>query len=122
MTQDNRVEMLKGIIGQVRDLKEKKKAVNEEIKSIENEMYSGIVEGDRSLEELKTDYSKTLNKVKERKDHNAKIKRLTGAMEKIIMSEAEYDDCQMTIDDIMKGAGEGVEIEVDEDEDDGEQA
>jgi len=119
MKSENRVDLLKGIIVQMRDFKEQKKAINEEKKAAEEGMYEEILNeeaGDNLLHNLKTEYSIIVSKIKERKEINAKIKRLDGAMEKIIMGEDEYDDCQMTIDDIMDGKGQGVVIEDDDEE------
>lgn len=119
MNNDSRVDLLRGIIRQERELKEKKKAINEDIKAADLEIREQIVDGDgddKAFQTMKKIYGKALAKTKDRKELNAKLKRLGGAMEKIIMGEDEYDDCQMTIEDILAGKGDGVEVDEPEDD------
>lgn len=112
MNDKGRIEMLKSVVNQLRAFDEEKKAVNEELHAKQKEIEEEIM-SDGKLSVAKKKYLQVLEKERERKELNAKMKRLKVAMEKIIMGEDQYDSDQMTIEDIIDGADEEEEPEID---------
>ena len=105
MEDASKIKLLKSVVSQKRSLEEEKRAVSEEMKGYQKEVEEEIM-GDGDIGVAKEKYLKILNKEIERKETNAKIKRTNVALEKIIMGEAEYDDNQLTIEDILDGTAE----------------
>lgn len=100
MKDREKLELLKEVVLQKRNYSEEKKAVNEEIESARKSVEEEIMDGG-TLEVAKEKFSLVIRKTIERKDLNAKVKRLDSSIGKIVMGEEEYDDDQMTIDDIL---------------------
>ena len=100
MKDEVKIKLLKEAVSQKRQCEEERKAVNETILAKRKEMEEQILEGG-TINVAKEKYLEILDNEILRKNNNAKIKRLTGAIEKIITGEGDYDDEQLTLEDFM---------------------
>lgn len=103
MNDTKKIETLKGMIFQKRDLEGQKKDLSDSIKVNEDKIEQTIIE-DGEIRTCKKLLSQNMTMMVQKKELSGKIKMIVDEMEKMILGEGEYDG-QMDIHDVLEREG-----------------